>query len=185
MTKNIFKEIIITLLICVVIIILLAIIFYNYNPLNKVVPNKIAYSTPEDIKAEIADDKVEDVLQDGYNVIYKVEDADLDKYTKSNRYIPGKAHPFGDSEASIGADIDTKLDVPELEGSGGVTSSPVRLQGKETETSTSSNTVTYNTTSTSSNTSTTSNSGTTTTTSRSSTGSMDEVQPTPTPVKPK
>ena len=131
MTKNIFKEIIITLLICIVIIILLAIIFYNYNPLNKVVPNKIAYTTPEDIKSEIDDEKVEDILQDGYNVTYKVEDADLDKYTKSNRYIPGKAHPFGESEASIGADVDAGLDVPELEGSGGVTSRPVRLQGVE------------------------------------------------------
>ena len=136
MAKNIFKEVIITLLICIVIIILLAIIFYKYNPINKVVPSKIAYSTPEEIKSDIDEESVEGVMQDGYNVIYKVEDADLDKYTKSDRYIPGKAHPFGESEASIGADVDYTLDVPELEGNGGVTSKPARLQGVEEQTQT-------------------------------------------------
>lgn len=47
MIKSILKEIIIVLLLCAIILFVLGILFYDYNPINKVVPNKIAYSVPE------------------------------------------------------------------------------------------------------------------------------------------
>ena len=53
MFKTIIKEIIITLLLCIAILLVLSILFYDYNPINKVVPNKIAYSVPENIKNEL------------------------------------------------------------------------------------------------------------------------------------
>lgn len=94
MTKTILKEIIITLLLCIAILLILSIIFYDYNPLNKIVPNKIAYSTPEEIKNEIEQNEVKDILEGGVNIVYSIDGSDLNIYKKSNSYVPGKANPF-------------------------------------------------------------------------------------------
>lgn len=123
MIKIVLKEFSIILLICIAILLLLGIILYDYNPLNKVIPNRIAYTTPEDIKKEIDEQSVKDVMNDRYNVVYSIENADLQKYKKSKRYIPGKAHPFGETSPSIGEEYDNTLAIPELLGDGGVTSS--------------------------------------------------------------
>lgn len=102
MVKAILKEIIITLLLCIAILLILSVVFYDYNPMNKIVPNKIAYSTPEDIKEEIGEQQVKDVLEGGLNVVYSINDSDLNKYKKSNSYVPGKENPF--SETSVVVD---------------------------------------------------------------------------------
>lgn len=94
MVKTILKEIIITLLLCIAILLILGIIFYDYNPLNKILPNKIAYSTPEEIKNEIAQNEVKDVLEGGVNIVYSIDSSDLNIYKKSNSYVSGKANPF-------------------------------------------------------------------------------------------
>lgn len=94
MAKTILKEIIITLLLCIAILLILSIIFYDYNPLNKIVPNKIAYSTPEEIKNEIEQNEVKDILEGGVNIVYSIDGSDLNIYKKSNSYVPGKANPF-------------------------------------------------------------------------------------------
>ena len=49
MIKTVFKEIIIILLLCLAILLILSVLFYDYNPISKVVPNKIAYTVPENI----------------------------------------------------------------------------------------------------------------------------------------
>ena len=56
MVKSIIKEIIIMLLLCVAILLILGVLFYDYIPSNKVVPSKIAYSTPENIQEEIEEE---------------------------------------------------------------------------------------------------------------------------------
>lgn len=94
MVKTILKEIIITLLLCIAILFILSIIFYDYNPLNKILPNKIAYSTPEEIKNEIEVNEIKDVLEGGVNIVYSIDSSDLNIYKKSNSYISGKANPF-------------------------------------------------------------------------------------------
>lgn len=98
MAKTIFKEIIITLLLCIAILLILAIIFYDYNPLNKVVPNKIAYSAPDDIKNELEENEIKDVLDSGINIVYSIESKDLNIYKKSNSYVSGKLNPFSTIE---------------------------------------------------------------------------------------
>ncbi len=100
MVKTILKEIIIILLLCIAILLVLGIIFYDYNPLNKIVPNKIAYSTPNEIKDEIQQNEVKDVLEGGVNIVYSIDSSDLNIYKKSNSYVSGKANPF----ASIAED---------------------------------------------------------------------------------
>lgn len=94
MAKTVLKEIIITLLLCIAILLILSVIFYDYNPLNKIVPGKIAYSTPEDIKSEIEESQVNDILENTFDVVYSIDGSDLNIYKKSNSYVAGKANPF-------------------------------------------------------------------------------------------
>ena len=96
MAKSILKEIIITLLLCLAILLVLSILFYDYNPLNKIIPNKIAYSTPEEIRNEIEQNEVKDVLEGGVNIVYSIDSSDLNIYKKSNSYVAGKQNPFAE-----------------------------------------------------------------------------------------
>lgn len=93
MIKTIFRELMITLLLCIAILLVLSILFYDYNPINKVVPNKIAYSVPDTIKNELE----EETLQNTFSVenkVYTIEGSDLNIYKKSNSYNPSKVNPF-------------------------------------------------------------------------------------------
>ena len=57
MFKSVIKEILIMLLLCVAIVLILGVIFYNYIPTNKAIPNKLAaYTTPENVKTEIEEE---------------------------------------------------------------------------------------------------------------------------------
>lgn len=91
MVKSIIKEIIIMLLLCVAILLILGVLFYDYIPSNKVVPGKIAYSTPENIKEEVNEEVIE---ANKTKITYEVTDADLNIYKQSNSYVPGKRDPF-------------------------------------------------------------------------------------------
>ena len=93
MIKTIFKEFSIILLLCVVIILILSILFYDYNPINKIIPNKIAYTAPENIKNELEGETVTNSIQ-VQNKVYRVEGSDLNIYKKSQSYDPSKDNPF-------------------------------------------------------------------------------------------
>lgn len=95
MVKSIIKEIIIMLLLCVAILLILGVLFYDYIPSNKVVPSKIAYSTPENIQEEIQEEIIE---TNKTKITYEVTDADLNIYKQSNSYVPGKRDPFSMEE---------------------------------------------------------------------------------------
>ena len=53
MLKSVIKEIFIILLLSIAILLILGILFYDYIPINKVVPEKEAYVTPENVRNEI------------------------------------------------------------------------------------------------------------------------------------
>lgn len=91
MIKSIIKEIIIMLLLCVAILLILGILFYDYIPTNKVIPTKEAYSTPENVKAEIEEEITE---VEKTEISYEITDADLNIYKQSSSYRPGKSNPF-------------------------------------------------------------------------------------------
>ena len=52
MKKIIIKEICIILLLCIAVMLVFGIVFYEYIPISKVVPTKISYTIPENIKNE-------------------------------------------------------------------------------------------------------------------------------------
>lgn len=93
MIKTILKEMMIVLLLCIAILFVLSILFYDYNPINKVVPNKIAYSVPENIRNELEEEDIKNTLSID-NKVYTVEGSDLNIYKRSNSYNPSKENPF-------------------------------------------------------------------------------------------
>ena len=97
MIKTILKEGIITILLCVAILLILSVIFYDYNPLTKTVPNKVAYVAPNEIKEEL---EGEISRLNTTNIVYTIEGADLNVYKQSNSYVSGKANPFASSTTS-------------------------------------------------------------------------------------
>ena len=100
--KMIVKEILITLLLCAAILLILGIVFYDYNPLSKIIPNRIAYTTPNEVKSEIDSPDEKNILDDTFDVTYSIDNADLQKYKKSKRYVPGKENPFSDLDINNG-----------------------------------------------------------------------------------
>lgn len=92
MTKKIFKELIISLLLCLAIILLLGILLYEYVPMTKTIPSPVSYTTPENVKQELAN--TEGVSEDEIIMTYEVDSTDLNNYKRIQDYKPGKANPF-------------------------------------------------------------------------------------------
>ena len=92
MAKNIIKEIIIVLLLAIVIILILGVILYEYIPANKIVPEKVSYTTPGSVQEELKND--EEIKEDEIVITYQIDSTDLKNYQKINEYVPGKKNPF-------------------------------------------------------------------------------------------
>lgn len=95
MFKSVIKEILIMLLLCVAIVLILGVIFYNYIPTNKAIPNKLAaYTTPENVKTEI-EEEVEAAEKE--EITYQIDGTDLKLYKATHVYTTGKTNPFSAS----------------------------------------------------------------------------------------
>ena len=101
MTKSIIKEIIIMLMLLLAIILVLAILFYDYIPINKVVPNIELYETSESISKELQDD----LSSESSQVIktYEIDATDLQVYEQSKDYQKGKVNPFSSYNTNVQA----------------------------------------------------------------------------------
>ena len=91
MIKSVIKEIFIILLLSIAILLILGILFYDYIPMNKVIPQKEAYTTPNDVQKELEEAITE---TEKVEVTYEVTDSDLNIYKQSGSYAEGKANPF-------------------------------------------------------------------------------------------
>ena len=91
MLKSVIKEIFIILLLSIAIVLILGILFYDYIPINKVIPDREAYTTPENVRNEIDETITE---AEKVEVTYEVTDADLNSYKQTGTYTEGKANPF-------------------------------------------------------------------------------------------
>lgn len=98
MTKSIFKEIIIVLLLCLAIILVLGIILYEYVPISKTIPSEVAYTTPEEVRQELI--AAGDVDENEIVMTYEVNSDDLNTYRRIQDYKPGKANPFSSYQSS-------------------------------------------------------------------------------------
>ena len=102
MLKSTIKEIFIILLLSIAILLVLAILFYDYIPINKVIPEREAYVTPENVKNELNENITE---SEKIEVTYEVTDSDLNVYKQTGGYKEGKKNPF-----SLTKDTDTNSD---------------------------------------------------------------------------
>lgn len=92
--KNVIKEIFIMLLLCIAIALILAVVFYDYNPINKEVPQTITYQFPSEL-SDVKEDLDTPLTNNEDQVIrtYEVTEEDLNRAKKTN-YDAGKANPF-------------------------------------------------------------------------------------------
>lgn len=98
MAKNIIKEIIIILLLTIAIILILGVLLYEYVPTNKVIPEKVAYTTPEEVKEEI--EQSTDITETVELPTYTVTATDLNNYKRIQEYVPGRKNPFASLETT-------------------------------------------------------------------------------------
>ena len=87
MTKKVLKEIIIVLLLALAIILVLGVMLYEYVPTNKIIPEKVSYTTPAEIEAEISETSED---EDSSTIIYKVDKSELTNYERIQEYVPRK-----------------------------------------------------------------------------------------------
>lgn len=102
MTKKVIKEISIILLLCLAIILVLGVLLYEYVPSNKIIPEEISYTTPEEVKEEIS--KGENVEDEQVILTYSIDATTLNNYERINTYVPGKPNPFSSYETSTSAE---------------------------------------------------------------------------------
>ena len=93
MAKNIFKEIIIILLLTLAIILLLGVMLYDYVPMNKVIPETVTYTASEEVK-EISTE-VNEKSEEMPITSYTVTSTDLKNYKRTHEYEAGRKNPFG------------------------------------------------------------------------------------------
>ena len=91
MVKSVIKEIFIILLLSIAILLILGIIFYDYIPINRFIPEKEAYTMPDNIMEEINETILE---TEKVEVTYEVTDSDLNIYKQTGSYTEGKENPF-------------------------------------------------------------------------------------------
>lgn len=97
MSKNIIKEIIMILLLTLAIILVLGVLLYEYVPANKIIPEKVSYTTPEEVKTELETD-INESDEELY-VDYHIDSTQLNNYQKIQEYVPGRKNPFGTIES--------------------------------------------------------------------------------------
>lgn len=131
MKKNIFKEILITLLIVVAVGLVLAVVFYQYIPSNRVIPSKVtAYQASEEVEKEIEEEANSELMEQQRT--YEITDADLSMYRQNDSYRPGKVDPFATSSSSTTGGEESENPTTGNEGSGQAQVPQVQEQDKNT-----------------------------------------------------
>ena len=96
--KTIFKEFIIVLLLILAIVLVLGIFFYDYIPMNKVVPKIEQYEPPKNVKEEL-EENVEEKEDEIAPIVREINGSDLNLYEKTKDYQKGKVNPFADTSS--------------------------------------------------------------------------------------
>lgn len=98
--KTIVKEIIIVLLLILAILLVLGIFFYDYIPMNKVVPKIEQYEAPKNVKEEL-EENIEEKEDTMTPIVREINGSDLNLYEKTKDYQKGKVNPFADTSSGI------------------------------------------------------------------------------------
>ncbi len=97
MVKSVLKEIIIILLLSIAILLILMVLFYEYIPMSKIIPDRAEYVTPNEVQEELAEEVTEN---NAVPITYSITDADLNIYKQSGTTVEGKSNPFALEEST-------------------------------------------------------------------------------------
>lgn len=97
---EIFRNLIISILVVICILLIVAFITYDKIALSKVIPEAEEYFLSDEMKQEIEDSNLEEAEEIILN--YHIDAADLKKYEKNFEYIKGKNHPFAETSIYTG-----------------------------------------------------------------------------------
>lgn len=102
MAKKIIKEVFIMLLLCATLALALAVIFYDYIPINKVVPEPVLYTMPKEL-SEVEEELKTSFIDESEDLVvsYSIEPEDLVGFKQTKEYEAGKANPFEVYEEEI------------------------------------------------------------------------------------
>ena len=92
LSKELLKDIGISVLIVIAIILIIMIIFYNKISIGKVIPKAEEYTLSEELENELEQESTDENSE--IIKTYELEASDLKKYEKSNEYNKGKQNPF-------------------------------------------------------------------------------------------
>lgn len=94
--KVITKEVIIFLLWTLAVILILGVVLYKYVPTNKIIPETISYTTPENVKTALQSEEVTNSEESQEPITFesKIDSTDLSNYKRTQEYVPGKKNPF-------------------------------------------------------------------------------------------
>lgn len=106
--KNFIKEMVIFVLIIIALILIVAIFMYSYSPTGKLIPNKVSYQTPENIKEEISSSDIEKTTP--VTITYELDETQINNSKKSGSYNSGKQNPFVKEATEITEDGDKTKD---------------------------------------------------------------------------
>ena len=136
MKKDIIKAIIIILLLTLAIILILGVLLYEFVPTNKIIPEKVSYTTAETVREDLQ--AAENAGDDNIVVTYQINATDLSNYKKINEYVPGKKNPFESVEKNETTN-DTSTDTSNSQGSATSENTTSSSTDTKTNTNTSSN----------------------------------------------
>ena len=93
MLKLVLREGTITILCAIAMVLVIGIVFNDSAATNKVIQKDVSYKIPDNVKSEL--DEIAQVKNiEKMNIVYTIDDSDLDLYKKTQSYNPGKADPF-------------------------------------------------------------------------------------------
>ena len=103
---EIFRNLIISILVVICIVLIVAFVFYDKIALSKVIPEVEEYFLTDEMKQEIEDGNLEEAEEVIVN--YHIDASDLKKYEKNSEYIKGKNHPFAKTSIYTGDSSDSE-----------------------------------------------------------------------------
>ena len=127
---KIIKEIIIMLLTCLAGMLLFAVVFYEYIPNRKIVPEVAKYKASErirELKSDDIDKRNETIIK-----TFEVTSSDLTNYKIANDYVPGKSNPFGSKKTNPDAGSSTKKSGNTIDTNTGTTTNIKTADGENT-----------------------------------------------------
>ena len=93
--RLILREIFILALALLAISLVIAILLYGYSPSKKALPNKVSYTTPENVSQEISSMSDAEATTP-VTITYELDETNIKNSQKSGVYNSGRPNPFGD-----------------------------------------------------------------------------------------